>query len=119
MSLLALAEQGWAQVNLSARGGAAPPHHPQGSQGEGLGHMPGSAQSQARNLVLLGKLNSVGICASEWTGSGSLQLRVGGLQEGRMLEWKEKWIWSRDLASHSAQSSSAPFPGTLRLQFRF
>lgn len=30
VSLLALAEQGWAQVNLSARGGAAPPHHPQG-----------------------------------------------------------------------------------------
>lgn len=81
--------------------------------------MSGSAQSQARNLVLLGKLNSVGICASKWTGSGSLQLGVGGLQEGRTLEWKERWIWSRDPASHSAQSSSAPSPGTLLLQFRF
>lgn len=81
--------------------------------------MSGSAQSQARNLVLLGKLNSVGISASKWTGSGSLQLGVGGLQEGRMLEGKEKRIWSRDLASHSAQSSSAPFPGTLLLQFWF
>lgn len=31
VSLPALGKQGWAQVNLSTRGGATPPHHPLGS----------------------------------------------------------------------------------------
>ena len=72
--------------------------------------MPHSAQSQPRNLVL-GKLNPVGICVSERIGSGRLRSGLGRFQEGRMLEWKEKWMWSPEtwLPTQSTALFS-PFP---------
>lgn len=122
VSLLTLAGQGWAQVNLSTRGGATPPRHPQGGSREGPGEMPSSAPVPPRNL------------APPWQTEPSKnkymrvdreqQTVVRGREVPRRKEYvimeREMDVEFKDLASPlGTQRSFAAFLDTLLLRFRF
>lgn len=112
VSLLRWQSRAGLKVNLSAR--VEPRlHTTPGKLGRAWGICRAQLQSQARNLVLLGKLNSVGICASKWT--GSLQLGwVGSRRENAGVERGGSGVETRLLLSrarHSPGTCAVPVPG--------